>query len=161
MKNRRALRLRKLLELVSSRELHTQDEVKDALVAEGWQVTQSSVSRDIAALRLSKERGIYVRSARRTQLPGQGQGQVLSAVLSESILDSAPAGDALIVLHTPPGEASRVGAAIDRLAFSEVVGTIAGDDTVFVAVQGSAAQKRFLAILAKLGDGDEDPLPTP
>jgi transcriptional regulator of arginine metabolism len=82
-------------------------------------------------------------------------------VLSESILDSAPAGDALIVLHTPPGEASRVGAAIDRLAFSEVVGTIAGDDTVFVAVQGSAAQKRFLAILAKLGDGDEDPLPTP
>ncbi|MBL8635501.1 MAG: hypothetical protein JNM40_19905 [Myxococcales bacterium] len=161
MKNRRALRLRKLLELVSSRELHTQDEVKDALIAEGWQVTQSSVSRDIAALHLSKERGIYVRPVRRSPLPGQGQGQLLTAILSESILDSAPAGDALIVLHTPPGEASRVGAAIDRLAFSEVVGTIAGDDTVFVAVQGSAAQKRFLAVLRKLEEDDDEPVPAP
>lgn len=158
MNSRRALRLRKLTELVSSRELRTQEEVCEALTAEGWQVTQSSVSRDIAALRLCKEGGRYVRPSQRAVQAG---GPPLQSVLSESVLDAAPAGDALIVLHTPPGEASRVGAAIDRLAFSEVVGTIAGDDTVFVAVQGSAAQKRFLAILAKLGDGDEDPLPTP
>ena len=156
MKSRRALRLRKLLELVSSRELRTQEEVKDALVAEGWQVTQSSVSRDIAALRLSKEGGVYVRPTQRTLHFGPTGGHALIAILSESILDSGPAGDALIVLHTPPGEASRVGSAIDRLAYSEVVGTIAGDDTVFVAVRDSAAQKRFLVTLRKLGEDGSD-----
>jgi transcriptional regulator of arginine metabolism len=111
------------------------------------------VSRDIAALRLSKEGGIYVRPAQRSMQAG---GHSLTTVLSESILDSAPAGDALIVLHTPPGEASRVGAAIDRLAYAEVVGTIAGDDTVFVAVRDSAAQKRFLSVLRKLSDEESE-----
>jgi len=153
MNSRRALRLRKLLALVTARELRTQEEVCEALIAEGWQVTQSSVSRDIAALRLSKEGGIYVRPAQRTVPAG---GHSLTTVLSESILNSAPAGDALIVLHTPPGEASRVGAAIDRLAYSEVVGTIAGDDTVFVAVRDSAAQKRFLSVLRKLSDDESE-----
>lgn len=146
MKGRRALRLRKLLELIGKQQLHTQEEVCAALIAEGWPVTQSSVSRDIAALKLSKEGGIYVRRS-----PGRGgsTGDSLLAVLCESILDSAPAGDALVVLHTPPGEASRVGATLDRLAYPEVVGTIAGDDTVFVAVRDAAAQRRFLATLRK------------
>ena len=80
-------------------------------------------------------------------------------MLSESVLDAAPAGDALIVVHTPPGEASRVGAAIDRLAYPEVVGTIAGDDTVFVAVRDSAAQKRLLTQLRKLGEDDPEGVP--
>jgi transcriptional regulator of arginine metabolism len=48
----------------------------------------------------------------------------------------------LLVLHTPPGEANRVAVAIDRLAWPEVVGTIAGDDTIFVAVRDGPAQKR-------------------
>jgi transcriptional regulator of arginine metabolism len=150
MKNRRALRLRKLLELIATQKLHTQEEVCAALTAEGWQVTQSSVSRDIAALKLSKEGGIYVR--RSPERERDASHSPLS-ILGESILDSAPAGDALVVIHTPPGEASRVGATLDRLAYPEVVGTIAGDDTVFVAVRDAAAQKRFLSTLRKqLGD---------
>lgn len=156
MNSRRALRLRKLTELVSSRELRTQEEVCEALTTEGWQVTQSSVSRDIAALRLCKEGGRYVRPSQRAVQAG---GPPLQSVLSESVLDAAPAGDALIVLHTPPGEASRVGAAIDRLAYPEVVGTIAGDDTVFVAVRDSAAQKRLLTQLRKLGEDDAEGFP--
>lgn len=155
MKSRRALRLRKLLELISSRELRTQEEVCEALIAEGWPVTQSSVSRDIAALRLSKEGGVYVRQSPRID---KAHPNPLMVVLHESVLDFAPAGDALVVLHTPPGEASRVGAAIDRHAFSEVVGTIAGDDTVFVAVRDSAAQKRFVSQLRK--QGEDEPPPT-
>ena len=61
------------------------------------------------------------------------------------------AGDALIVLHTPPGEANRVGVAIDRLAWGDVIGTLAGDDTIFVAVKHSAAQQRVLRALRLLG----------
>lgn len=144
MKNRRALRLRRLLELVATHKLHTQEEVCAALTEEGWPVTQSSVSRDIATLKLSKEGGIYVR---RSPTRDTGKSHSLFAVLGESILDSAVAGDALVVLHTPPGEASRVGSALDRLAYPEVVGTIAGDDTVFVAVRDRAAQRRFLDTL--------------
>ncbi len=154
MKSRRALRLRKLLELISSRKLHTQEEVCEALIAEGWPVTQSSVSRDIATLKLGKEGGIYVRVSPRSD---KSQPHTLTLVLRESVLDFAPAGDALVVIHTPPGEASRVGAAIDRLAFSEVVGTIAGDDTVFVATRDSAAQKRFLLQLHKQSEEDAAP----
>jgi transcriptional regulator of arginine metabolism len=151
MNNRRALRLRKLLELIATHKLHTQEEVCAALTEAGWQVTQSSVSRDIAALKLSKEGGIYVRPSPQRD---KGLGHSLLAVLGESLLDSAPAGDALVVLHTPPGEASRVGAALDRLAYPEIGGTIAGDDTVFVAVRDAAAQKRFLATLRQqLEDG--------
>jgi len=51
------------------------------------------------------------------------------------------AGDALVVLHTPPGEANHVAVALDRLAWPEVIGTIAGDDTIFLAVKNAAAQR--------------------
>ena len=60
--------------------------------------------------------------------------------IAESVLTIDPAGDALLVLHTPPGEAQRVGSALDLLAWPEIVGTIAGDDTIFLAMVNAAAQ---------------------
>jgi transcriptional regulator of arginine metabolism len=54
------------------------------------------------------------------------------------------------VLHTPPGEASAVGLALDRLAWGDVLGTIAGDDTIFVAVKDATAQRRVMRELKKL-----------
>ncbi len=153
MKSRRSQRLRRLLELVTTRELHTQEEVAVALDAEGWAVTQSSVSRDIAALHLTKVDGVYRRPERHhAALSAHGQ------TIADSVLRCAAAGDALVVLHTPPGEAGRVGLAIDRLAWAEVVGTIAGDDTIFVAVRDAAAQRRLLAALDKLL-GTSEPAP--
>ena len=68
------------------------------------------------------------------------------------MLTAEPAGDALVVVHTPPGEANRVGIALDRIAWPEIIGTIAGDDTIFLAVSNQAAQrlvvKRLRAIAA-------------
>lgn len=151
MKSRRTQRLRKLLELLATRELRTQEEVAEALEAEGWQVTQSSVSRDIAALRLIKVDGIYRRPERpRAALTGYAQALV------ESMLSCAPAGDALLVLRTPPGEAGRAGLALDKLAWPEIVGTIAGDDTIFIAVRDAAAQRRVHAALTKLLSGSTE-----
>lgn len=147
MKTRRSLRLRRLLELVSTRELRTQEEVAAALEAEGWAVTQSSVSRDIAALHLIKVDGAYRRPEKqRSARSGHEQ------TIAESVLGCAGAGDALVVLHTPPGEAGRVGLALDRLGWPEVVGTIAGDDTIFVAARDGAAQRRLLQSLQRLID---------
>ena len=130
----------KILELISTRPLHTQEELADALAGEGWDVTQSSVSRDINALKLVKVEGAYQRPSR--MAPDAAHPD--ERRIAEGVLTAEPAGDAMIVLHTPPGEANRVAVAIDRLAWADVVGTLAGDDTIFVASRGGEAQRKLL-----------------
>ena len=136
----------KILELISTHAIHTQDQLADALAREGWEVTQSSVSRDIAALHLVKVEGAYQRPAvaQRTRHDPDEQR------ITEGVLTIEAAGDALIVLHTPPGEANRVGAALDRLAWPDMLGNISGDDTIFVAVRNLAAQRRLIRIMKRL-----------
>jgi len=116
-------------------------------------VTQSSVSRDIAALRLAKVEGVYRRatpSASRTRDPDELR-------IAEGVLTAEPAGDALVVVHTPPGEANRVGIALDRLAWPEIAGTIAGDDTIFLAVANAKAQHQVLRRLRALASPRRPP----
>lgn len=137
MSGDRRKRLLKILELISTRPVRTQEELADALSAEGWKVTQSSVSRDISQLGLVKVDGIYTRpsASRIHEVTDPNERR-----LAESLLTVDPAGDALLVLHTPPGEAQRAASALDLLAWPEIVGTIAGDDTIFVAVVNAGAQ---------------------
>lgn len=130
----------KILELIETRPVRTQEELAEALAAEGWDVTQSSVSRDIAALGLVKAGGAY----RRPDAPARSSDDPDERRIAEGVLTVDTAGDAMVVLHTPPGEANRVGVALDRLAWPEVVGTLAGDDTIFVATGGRAQQRRFV-----------------
>jgi transcriptional regulator of arginine metabolism len=135
----------KILELISTRPVSTQEELADSLTALGWEVTQSSVSRDIAALRLVKVNGAYRRP------PPQGLRIDPDELrVSEGVLTIEAAGDALVVLHTPPGEANHVAVALDRLAWPEVLGSIAGDDTIFLAVKHSRAQRQVLRELRRL-----------
>ena len=129
----------KILEIISTRAVHTQEELAEALAAEGWEVTQPSVSRDITALRLVKVDGAY----RRAHCTGVRQDPDERRI-AEGVLTCERAGEALVVLHTPPGEANRVAVALDRLAWADVVGTIAGDDTIFLAVKDQSAQRRVL-----------------
>jgi transcriptional regulator of arginine metabolism len=136
----------KILELISTRAVRTQEELADALAADGWQVTQSSVSRDIATLRLAKVDGVYRRAPAASRVRDPDEVRI-----AESVLTAEPAGDALVVVHTPPGEANRVGIALDRLAWPEIVGTIAGDDTIFLAVSNQAAQRQVLRRLRAIG----------
>lgn len=150
MKGDRRQRHLKILELISQYLIRTQEELADALAREGWEVTQSSVSRDIAALGLVKVDGVYrrpIRTAGRAATPDEAR-------IAEGVLMIEPAGDALIVLHTPPGEANRVGVALDRLAWPDLLGTIAGDDTIFVAVRHRAAQLRVVRELRRLVGGE-------
>jgi transcriptional regulator of arginine metabolism len=136
----------KILELISTRPIHTQEDLADALAAEGWSVTQSSVSRDIATLRLVKVDGIYVRPAEAMQRSREPD----EVRIAEGVLTVDLAGDALVVVHTPPGEANRVGVALDRLSWPEIVGTIAGDDTIFLAVQDRKAQREVVRRLREI-----------
>ncbi|MEO8478242.1 MAG: arginine repressor [Gemmatimonadota bacterium] len=127
----------KILEMIATRAFRTQDELAEALTQEGWDVTQSSVSRDITRLGLVKSDGIYVRAAmqRLQEITDPNERRI-----AESVLTVETAGEALVVLHTPPGEAQRAGNALDLLAWPEIVGTIAGDDTIFIAVMHAEGQ---------------------
>jgi len=138
----------KILELIATRAIRTQEEMAEALAAEGWDVTQSSVSRDITALRLIKANGVYRRPTPHAVAADPDERRIADGVLTFEL-----AGDALVVLHTPPGEANRVAVALDRLAWPDVVGTIAGDDTIFLAVKNSVAQRRVLGDVRKLTSG--------
>ena len=142
-RKRRHLRI---LELISTRAVRTQEELAEMLTADGWEVTQSSVSRDIASLRLVKMDGAYRR-------PPPGPRAVTDPDelrIAEGVLSCETAGETLVVVRTAPGEANRVAVAMDRLAWPDIVGTIAGDDTIFVAVRGEAAQRRALNEIRKL-----------
>jgi transcriptional regulator of arginine metabolism len=134
----------RILELVAKRSLRTQEELAEALAKAGWAATQSSVSRDIAALGLVKIGGRYGRPSR----PRHPRENPDADRIAEVVLSAESAGDALIVLKTPAGEANHVAVGLDRLSWPEVVGTIAGDDTIFVAVQNRAAKARTMARLA-------------
>jgi transcriptional regulator of arginine metabolism len=135
----------KILELITTRAIRTQEELAEVLAAEGWELTQSSVSRDIAALRLVKVDGAYRRPPRGATAADPDERRI-----AEGVLTAESAGEALIVLHTPPGEANRVAVALDRLAWADVVGTIAGDDTIFLAVKNAVAQRQVLRQVQKL-----------
>lgn len=145
-RKRRHLRI---LELISTRAVRTQEELADMLAADGWEVTQSSVSRDIAALRLVKMDGAYRRPPPSPRVVTDPDEQRIA----EGVLSCDSVGDTLVVVRTSPGEANRVAVAMDRLAWPEIVGTIAGDDTIFVAVRGMAAQRRALKEIRKLTAG--------
>jgi transcriptional regulator of arginine metabolism len=146
MSAERRKRLLRILELISMRAIRTQEELVEALRGDGWDVTQSSVSRDITALRLVKSDGIYRRPpSRAASSPDPDRRRV-----AEDVIAMETAGEVLIVLHTPAGEASAVGLALDHLSWPDIIGTIAGDDTIFVATKDAAGQRRVMRELRRL-----------
>jgi transcriptional regulator of arginine metabolism len=134
-----------LLGIIATRRVETQDELVTALEAGGLAASQASVSRDIAALGLVKVAGRWAAPAQPKLAGNPAEERVRSYLLGV-----APAGANLLVLKTPPGEASGVALAFDHLGLPGVVGSVAGDDTIFVAVKGAAAGravKRQLEVL--------------
>lgn len=129
MKLKRHMKLR---EIISNFEIETQDELVDRLHASGFDVTQATVSRDIKELMLIKVpsgKGRYKYS-----LPRDGRTnpqQKLERALNDHFV-SIDFTDHLIVLKSSPGTASAIGSLIDQLPWSEIMGTICGDDTILI-----------------------------
>ena len=124
----KAVRQKRILSLIRARPIATQEELRSLLERAGLSATQSSVSRDLEELGVVKHHGHYA-------VP-QMNGAAARGLLS---LDTA--GDNLIVARTEPGLASAVAVEIDRAAISEIVGTIAGEDTIFIALSDTKAQR--------------------
>jgi transcriptional regulator of arginine metabolism len=125
-------RQKKILSLIRAKRIATQEELKELLERTGVEATQSSVSRDLLELGIVKHHGHYT-------LPQAGNGAPLRGLLS---LDTA--GDALVVAKCEPGLASAVAVEIDRAALAEIIGTIAGEDTVFIAVADHKEQRAVI-----------------
>jgi transcriptional regulator of arginine metabolism len=137
-----------ILDLVSSRRLETQDDLVEGLRGRGIEASQASVSRDITALGLVKVGGRWARPTTNGLHPEPLEQRIAAYLLGVEV-----AGDNLVVLRTPAGEAQGVALALDRLDLEEVVGTVAGDDTVFVAVADAAAGRRLRSWLEGLNAG--------
>lgn len=128
-------RQQKIMEIISGQEIRTQKDLMDALRREGIRATQATVSRDIREMHLRK---VTLPLGRQKYAPPKIQtskDESYRDILSGGILSMETAGDNIIVLRTNPGVAMAVGAAIDSRKPEGVVGCIAGDDTVFVAVK--------------------------
>ena len=127
--NQRQARRAAILEAVRREPIPTQQDLVAALQRRGISTTQASLSRDIARLGLLKVGGRY-QSAPATARSDADVEQPLRAYLRSASV----AGGGLVVLRCLAGTAPQVALALDRIGRSEVVGTVAGDDTVFVAV---------------------------
>ncbi|MEM7611009.1 MAG: hypothetical protein AAF270_04990 [Pseudomonadota bacterium] len=125
--------------LLQERTIRTQAELASQLQARGHLVTQSSVSRDLREMNIIKDPSGYKLSQ-----PPAGQPEESTLGFVRAVV---PAGPNLVVLHTAIGAAQRVAVELDRSDWPEIIGTISGDDTIFIATSGSAANKRLAARL--------------
>lgn len=128
----------------------TQRELLTALAERGFDVSQGTISRDLAELGAVRVDGRYVLDADAADARGATHGRV--GRVAADVLVSADGSGNLAVLRTPPGAANYLAIAIDRSNLPEVLGTVAGDDTVLVVtkdpVGGPALAARILALAA-------------
>jgi transcriptional regulator of arginine metabolism len=148
------LRQRAIRDLVDQRVLRTQQELAAALRERGFRTTQATISRDVAELGLVKvtREGTqaYALPARLREAETTGEDR-LRALLGDLPADFRESGLTLVI-RTLPGSAHPIAAALDRARWPEVVGSIAGDDTVFVAVADRPGLRRVRRRLEQLSE---------
>jgi len=135
-KQERQLAIRRL---VREREIANQAELVEQLDKAGIAGTQASVSRDIRELGLIKVGGRYRMPGRKVAADSAGTGELITELV--------PVGANLVIIRTIVGAASAVAAELDRLSLEDIAGTLAGDDTIFVAVRSRASQGRTMHAL--------------
>ena len=131
-----------ILGILNGGVVRRQSELTQLLRKRGFAVTQSSVSRDLRELGVLKASGRYLAPPAETAHANGNFGQ-----LAQFVRSARPAGAALTVVRTSTGAAQSVAVALDKAAWPEVVGTISGDDTIFIATPDGRAQQRLLARL--------------
>jgi transcriptional regulator of arginine metabolism len=139
------LRQRAIRDLLGQRAIRTEQELAAALRERGFRATQATISRDVAELGLIKvsREGtqVYALPPRLVEAEASGEDR-LRALLHELPIEVREAG-LLLVVRTLPGSAHAIAAALDRARWPEVAGSIAGDDTLFVAFPDRGSLQRI------------------
>jgi transcriptional regulator of arginine metabolism len=152
----RAARQARIVELIRDRAVHSQAELLGMLEGEGIGTTQATLSRDLDELGAVKLRGadggtpVYVIPDDGSPVRGVSGGTARLARLLGELLTGTDASGNLAVLRTPPGGAHYLASALDRAALHEVVGTIAGDDTLLVVAREPLTGAELVALLREL-----------
>jgi transcriptional regulator of arginine metabolism len=124
--------------LLEEHAISRQAELVELLRREGFPATQSSVSRDLRDLGAAKMNTGYS-----LPKPSEVDNAQALQLVAELVRDIRTAGPNLLVIRTQVGAAQRVAVTLDRIDWQEIVGTLSGDDTIFVATVGSTQQRRL------------------
>ena len=141
----------KIMEIISTRNVETQEQLLDALKQEGFNGTQATISRDIKELRIVKELtnlGTYRYTTTNGEISASFSAR-LNTIFRECVIGFDYAQN-IIVIRTLPGLGSAAGAAIDAMNMSAVVGSLAGDDTVMVVMRDSNTAAAFCGEIKNL-----------
>ena len=141
----------KILEIISNKNIETQEQLLAELQAEGFRGTQATISRDIKELRIVKELtslGTYRYTISASDL-GSSFSARLNTIFRECVISFDYAQN-IIVVRTLPGLASAAGSAIDSMDMNKIVGTLAGDDTVMVVMRDNNAAAAFCGEIKNL-----------
>jgi transcriptional regulator of arginine metabolism len=141
-------------DIVAARPVRTQQELAAALAERGFRMTQATISRDVAEHRLIKHsrkgKKVYALPPRQSE-PEATAEERLRGLLRDLPVELRESGLMLIV-RTLPGSAHAIAATLDRMRWNEVAGSIAGDDTVFVACPDRASLRRVAARIREYAD---------
>ena len=137
----------KMLELIKKHDIETQEELSDYLQKEGYQVTQATVSRDIRELKLTK---VAMSNGRQKYAALTEANEDLSEKYTRDAFVSMDMAQNILVIKTVSGMAMAVAAAIDAMHLHEIVGCIAGDDTIMCAVRSVDDTIAVMSRLRKL-----------
>ncbi len=145
-------------DLVSTQKIHSQNELLELMRGKGFTVTQATLSRDLEALGAMKAQGVsgagahyVVSSEANTSLRTEGSQPALVRVLHELLL-SAEYSQAMVVVHTPPGGAQFLAGHLDRSGCFDTLGTVAGDDTIFLVARNEVHAKKICSDLVALAE---------
>ena len=147
----KAQRQAKIMEIISTINVETQEQLLQELQSAGFRCTQATISRDIKELRIVKELtalGTYRYSVAAKEMPTTFSNRI-NTIVRECVTRYDYAQN-IVVIHTLPGLASAAGSAIDAMNLSVVVGTLAGDDTVMVVMRDNNAAAVFCGEIAAL-----------
>lgn len=155
----RTARQQRIIEILSQQSIRSQPELLDILARDGIEVTQATLSRDLVEIGAEKVRvgkqlvyAVPGEGGDRTVRPAPDAQQVSQRLQQrvQELLVSAEPTENLVVLRTPPGAANFLASAIDHGAVPDVLGTIAGDDTIMVITTGARASRRVADLLMSL-----------
>ena len=141
----------KIMEIISNTNVETQEQLLVELQAAGFSSTQATLSRDIKELRIVKELtnlGTYRYTTAAREVPSTFSGR-LNAIFRECVTSFDYAQN-IIVIHTLPGLAGAAASALDAMNMSVVLGTLAGDDTVFIVMRDNNAAAAFCGEIKSL-----------
>ena len=141
----------KIMELISTRDIQTQEQLLQTLQEAGFHSTQATISRDIKELRIVKELtsfGTYRYTTAAKEVPTSFSGR-LNTIFRECVTDFDYAQN-IIVIHTLPGLANAAASALDAMNISVILGTLAGDDTVMVVMRDTNSAAAFCGEIRSL-----------